>query len=42
MMTQTNIKKILCFVPKFPSKNLSIALSFNVLQRAKGIILIFV
>ena len=42
MMTQTNIKKILCFVPKLPSKDLCIGLPFNVLQRAKGIILIFV
>lgn len=41
-MNKQTIKKILCFVPKFPSKDLSIALSFNVLQRAKGIILMFV
>lgn len=42
MMTQTNIKKILCFVPKNPSKNLSIALSFNVLQRQKVVFYLFV
>lgn len=38
-MTKQIIKKILYFVPKFLSKNLSIALSFNVPQRAKGSIL---